>query len=502
MADSTVRGEKTAFSDYTTVLVARALYGVLALVGVTFTTRLLRPAQFGALSLFFVVSLLIVTASSAWTSAAVSRFGREELERTGRMTTITLTRAVFVVPAFLAAVPIVLAIEASGVLPDAFNTTLALLSIAYAAVWVMFDHVVYLLETWGRQKLSALALLIQQVGYVSAVAILYLAHVTVDAPDIALVAMAGMAALVGAIGFVVRRVGFGSARPDRATIRRVWSYSGPLIAFVVSQYVMRSVDVLVIGAFSTAAAVGTYALAYQGYGVIQSLAATAGPVFTPLLVSLRIGGRESALRLFLERVVPKLFYIAAVTASLAMAPIFALVPHVFGPGFANARFPLVLLLSAGAAFFAASLLGSVVTVFDRTRATAAINIAAAATNAALDLILIGGLGAGIWGPALATVTSIAVIWIGYSVVAADCLGLRPRPVVGLLAPLVAGTLPLILLNGALALLVSEGAAAATSTIIFVYGPLFQREDAGLLEALDMPESMRRLTARLLQLTRA
>ena len=77
---SPVRGEATAFSDYSSVVGARGVYALLTLAASVFTTRLLAPSEFGALSLFYVVALLIFTVSSAWTSAAVSRFGREELE--------------------------------------------------------------------------------------------------------------------------------------------------------------------------------------------------------------------------------------------------------------------------------------------------------------------------------------------------------------------------------------------------------------------------------------
>jgi len=502
MADRTpVLGEAAAFSDYAAVVGARAMLGVLALGSVAFTTRLLTPSEFGGLSLFFVVSLLTVTAASAWTSAAVSRFGREELELTGSMVGITSARAVFVVPAFLVAVPVVLVLQTTGVLPAAFTRSLALLSVGYAAVWILFDHVVYMLETWGRQKVSAIAVLIQQVAYVGAIATLYAAHIQVGPVDVALIALTGMAVLVLVIGLMVGRVAFAARRPARMLVRRVWTYSRPLIAFVASQYVMRSVDVLVIGTFSTAAAVGAYALAYQGYGVIQQLATTAGPVFTPLLVSLRMAQRDSAIRVYVERLVPKLAFIASAVAAVAMAPVFRLVPELLGPGFGQTRLPLALLFSAGVVFLMASLLSPVITVFDRTGATAALNLAAAVVNAALDLILIGALGAGIWAAAVATIASVAIIWIGYAIVAADCLGTEGRPSLVPLVPLAGATVPLVALHGDIAIVASTGAALATSLAAFIYGALFNRRDIGLLDALDMPESLRRWTIRLLTLTR-
>lgn len=497
-----VRGEATAFSDYATVTLARAVYAALSLGSVTFTTRLLDPSQFGALSLFFVISLMIVTAASAWTSAAVSRFGREELELRGRMSGTTVARAVFVLPALAISIPLMLALQAGGVLPAAFDRTLALLSVVYAAVWVLFDHVVYMLETWGRQKLSAVAIVVQQVVYVATLAGLYASGVHVSPAGVALLATAGMAVLAIVIGVIVAPVAVAAERPDRRRVRAMWLYSSPLIAFVVSQYVIRSVDILVLGTFSTAAAVGTYALAYQGYGAIQSLATATGPVFTPLFVSLKLAGREAAMRVFLNRIVPTLEFVAAAMAAMAMAPAFALVPKVFGPGFIGSRIPLVLLLGAGAVFFGASLLASVVVAFDRTRETAVINIAAAVANATLDVLLVGGLHAGTWAPAAATITSVMIIWAGYTWVAAGCLGVRAHPRVAWLLPLIVATVPLLVMRGPAAEVISFTAALTAAIIGFVYGSLFSPEDAGLVESLDMPAPARRLIVRLLQMSRA
>ena len=225
------------------------MYALLTLAASVFTTRLLAPSEFGALSLFYVVALLIFTVSSAWTSAAVSRFGREELELSGTMARITAARAVFVLPTFVVATPVVLILHATGILPAEFTTPLALLSVAYAAVWVCFDHVVYLLETWGRQKLSAVALVVQQVVYVGVLAFLYAAHVKVEPTSVALIALAGMSALTITVAVIVRHVGFSRELPRRTVVRRVWVFSSPLIAFVVSQYVMRSVDLFMLGTF-------------------------------------------------------------------------------------------------------------------------------------------------------------------------------------------------------------------------------------------------------------
>ena len=79
--------------------------------------------------------------------------------------------------------------------------------------------------------------------------VLYAAHVKVEPTSVALIALAGMSALTITVAVIVRHVGFSRELPRRTVVRRVWVFSSPLIAFVVSQYVMRSVDLFMLGTF-------------------------------------------------------------------------------------------------------------------------------------------------------------------------------------------------------------------------------------------------------------
>src|SRR5204863_2935935 len=89
-----VRGMKTLFSDYASQVGARIGSAVLSLAAVMLTTRFLTPAGYSALAFYFVVSTLIFTITSAWTSTAVSRYARQELEERGTMVDVTWGRAV------------------------------------------------------------------------------------------------------------------------------------------------------------------------------------------------------------------------------------------------------------------------------------------------------------------------------------------------------------------------------------------------------------------------
>ena len=95
---------------------------------------------------------------------------------------------------------------------------------------------------------------------------------------------------------------------------------------------MRSVDIVVLRAYGTAEDVGIYALAYQSYTMLQTLAVTVTIVLIPLFVSLREAGREELVARYFERLVPQGIFAASVLGGL-LAPLVVLgVPLVFGDG--------------------------------------------------------------------------------------------------------------------------------------------------------------------------
>jgi O-antigen/teichoic acid export membrane protein len=291
------------------------------------------------------------------------------------------------------------------------------------------------------------------------------------------------------------RIGVWPPRWDPAIARQLVVFSAPLIAFTVSQYVIRSVDLIAIRAYGTLHAVGVYAVAYRGYTVLQGMAAASGPVLTPLFVSLRMADREGAIRIYVERVLQQLLFIGSVLTGLA-APVVALaVPIVFGKEFEGATDPLLVLLVANCLFFTANLVASVLVLHSRTRTIAIVNVAAAVINVGLDLLLIGVLGVGIIGAAIATLAALVLVCWSYVAVAMRCVGSTARVSPALVTPMLIGTAVSLLLHdlgGAALAIVGTGLAAV---VVQRIAHPFRVEDAGLVEKLDMPAYLKRLVLR-------
>jgi O-antigen/teichoic acid export membrane protein len=463
-AGAEVRGERTVVADYTLVTAAGLVSALLSFVSATLTTRLLLPAEFGVLALVFATSTVIQTVASAWTTQAVARFGREELELHGTMAAVTRARARIAGPVLGLACVAVLVLKAAGLLPAELSWALVGLAIAHAVITVAYEHTVNLLRSWGRQRLSAVAVLLQQLLLLFIIGALLASGTHTTPLEIGVLYTVGSSLLVTAYVPLLHRVGFARGGRDRDLERRMWRFSAPLIAFTASSYVVGAVDIWVLAAFRPSRVVGTYAAAYRGYTVLMTVAAAASPVLTTLFVSMRLAGRTADVQRFVERVTPGMVLVVGAVTAVLVAPAYALVPLVFGHGFAPAALPLAILLVAAVAYFQCCLLGTVLTSHDRTRETARVNVVAALVNVVFDLIAVGLFGAGSWAPAVATVASGLIVAIGFALASARCTNTRLRfPVAAYAAPGLA-VIALILAPPGSRVLVSLGVGIAAAAV--------------------------------------
>jgi O-antigen/teichoic acid export membrane protein len=496
----TVMGASTVFSDYVSILGAKLGSAVLSTVSVLITTRLLDPSGFGTVAYFVVVAQLLYTVASAWSSTAISRYGREEIELHGSVVTLTWARLAISLPPLVAGVLIVLALEAAGALPAGFGWDFGLLAIAYGLLLIATEHFQYSLDAAAKMKQSAAWTIGQQAAIVATFGVALATDKDVGPHTVVVIYVAWSALFTLALSIRMWGLAIWPPSPNSAAIRRMFRFSVPLIAFTVSQYLIRSVDLLVLGIYASTAAVGLYALAYQSYTVLQGLTIATGPVLTPLFVSLRSAGREHLVRRYLDRIVPTMTLVAAVLAGIAVPVTQAAVPVLFGDRFGDAADPLSILLLAIVIGFSANLLAPIVVLHERTREIGLVNVAAAVVNVVLDFVLIGALDVGITGPAIATVLAITIVLFSYARIALDATGSDVSLGLGfMLAPFACALAIGIAFDGP-----AGWVAAAVSSIVCgalvlsLRSPLGQ-EDAALVSQLDMPGPVKRLTLRLLRL---
>jgi O-antigen/teichoic acid export membrane protein len=430
-----VRGEKTVVADYSLVTAAGLLSALLSFGSAALITRLLAPAAFGTLSIVLITSLILQTATSAWTSLAVARFGREALELTGSMAAVTRARLRLVGPWFLAAALLITGLEAIGMLPRQITWPLAGVAILHGSVAIAFEHCTNLLRSLGRQKLGSLATLLQQLVLVVVVAVLLIGSAHAQALQIALLYAAGSTVLLALYLPLLWRVGLRPGPRDRELERRMRRFSTPLIGFTISSYVIGSVDLWILSAYSPPSVFGGYAAVYRAFTTLMTVVAAASPVLMTLFVSLRLAGRDQDIRDFAQRGVPTMVIAGGALVALLIAPAFLLVRVVFGSAFAGASVPFAILVVGLVGYLHCCLLGAVLSAHDRTTDTTRAITVAAVVNVVGDFVAIGLLGAGPSAAAVATVAASLLMAFGYVRAAARCTGATAQwALPGYLAP--------------------------------------------------------------------
>jgi O-antigen/teichoic acid export membrane protein len=270
------------------------------------------------------------------------------------------------------------------------------------------------------------------------------------------------------------------------------------MAFTLSQYMVRSVDLFVLGIYAGAAATGIYAIAYQSYSVLQNLTIATGPVLVPLFVSLRDAGRHHVIERYYDRVIAQMTFAASVFVGFAAPLVGLTLPVLFGERFSDATVPLTILLLGVVAIWVGNLLAPIIVLHERTKAIGVINVVAAAVNVALDFLLVGAFGVGIEGPAIATVISTVVIMVGYAWVAADCIGAAlPRKFPAMMLPAIAATGPCLASDDARGWILGTVAVIVASVIVLAVARPFSRADADLISGLDIPAPLKRFALRTL-----
>jgi hypothetical protein len=131
-----------------------------------------------------------------------------------------------------------------------------------------------------------------------------------------------------------------------------------------------------------------------------------------------------------------------------------------------------------------------------------INGIAAGVNVIGDLVLVAVFHTGVVAPAIATSSSLVILFGGFYASARNVLRVKaPLPAV-VVAPLVAGVVPALVLTGATEIIVGVGAALAATGAVCMWRPPFRRDDVALIAKVRLPDIIRRTLVKVLTLLAA
>ena len=383
-----IRTVRTAFWDYAALLLGRGLAVGLMLLVVSLITRLLGREGFGHFSVYLLVGQLFFLASVNWTGAAVVRFGREEFLETGRLgRTFWARNLILLVSTSIAVVVIVLMRRTILDYIGVPGLSVGLL-ILYLVVFTANNYAARLLQATENLRFFAFANSISHtVASAGLLVVLFLkpAHAMTA---VILAYMLGKCASA-LYGFV--RTGFKVARPvglDTTQLKRILTFSYPLIVGTLCAYVVGSIDIFVIKHYLPEAEVGLYALAYQGLNVLQEVPLAAMTLTLPLLLTFRTENKDHLTRQYLDTVVPGAVFVWGLLLIPVVFLARPLIPLIFPSEFTGSVLSFRILCVALVFVALRSLYYAVYANYDMTRSLSLVSLILAVTNIVADVILV------------------------------------------------------------------------------------------------------------------
>ncbi len=461
------------------------------------TTRLLGPAGYGRLELFFMFVAVLSQVVVGWANLGLVRFGREEFGRRRSLAESFGARIVLLAASLGAAGALLFGLK--GLLDSYLGLSFAphLLLLAYVALnesFVMIGRVFQIIGNFRAYAASAFGL--QALKFVFVLLVFVILGWQASIAGVIGVQLVAIAVVLGVCSLVLPSRGLLPFRPRPAALRRLFRYSWPLMLGGLSVLVVDWVDLSVIRHFRSVEEVGWYAVSYRPVIIVTHLRIAFIGAVLPLVVSLAVERRHDSLNWFLDEALPQVAWVMGALCIVGAGAMEA-IPLVLGGDYRPSVVPCQVLMAGMGFSVIAALLAALLRAMDRVRPTVVVGMVLAALNLLLDLALVPRLG--IIGAAAATTISFAVAGIlCFPIVNAvqhlrgSAPGRRYATLFGLAGPLVfagcAVSLPRTSWRLAACAAILAGSALSARAI-----GVFRASTLEKLEDLAMPVFVRTLT---------
>lgn len=311
-------------------------------------THALGAEGYGGVAALLAASQIIDQIAVEWTNVALWRHGCEEFVATGSIRRAFWARLAILLPNFilvLASSPFWLPVVTSAlrIPPEAGPLILAHLSAT--AVWI---HLQRSLQAVKLPRLQA-GLLTAERSVVVAVLLALIAAGSASVPAVVCAYIAGTTLSCAAALWRIRSHIFPAAAPEAGLLRRMLSFSAPLIAAsLIGTLFTNQVDAFFITAFLSHAALGVYQIAYLLAGTLMQLPQHVGSLLLSTFVTFEVNDQDERRTRYLRDVLPLLCLLWSVACACAAFAGGWLVPLIFGPEFGGVGGILWPLMAAAA----------------------------------------------------------------------------------------------------------------------------------------------------------
>lgn len=383
-------------------------YGALGaslLINIVLTRRL-GVDQFGRLSLFLMVSQVLVLLISNWTQVGLIRNASQEFATEGSVSRTFWARVTIVAP--LAGVALIVLMMVRGQLAAYLDVPEWALALLFGHFLLAFTLVSLGAVMQARQDMNRYGTAIFAEKLLSLVMVTVLPSSMLTDPLVVIVCYAASALAVSL--WVVTVIGWRTFQPVRfnaAASQMLLRFSLPFIMTTwMGLFGTNWVDFILLKWSRSISEVGLYALAAQLTGVIQQVTITFSMLLLPHFSVLVGNADERRIRTFLARVLPYWFFATSVLFGVALLAVLPLLPVVFGEAFAGARPALAILIVASSALALYNAFDPLLSAYGATVALAKIFALAVSVKVILSYLLIPQWG--ISGAAFSTVCAYTV----------------------------------------------------------------------------------------------
>lgn len=399
-------------SNFFYIFSSQAISGLFFVVSLILLTRTLGPEQFGIFALFKLTGDFFFAVCVGWSSAAVIRYGSEEMAKEEKLIKTFFARSILVLVSLVVVVTAVLIfrfpLSSFTHIP---SRLLCFLLIFYACSFTFSDFVRILLQAGLQFKASSLQKVVESALFPFLIFLVLFIKVSVTPVSMAFLLCLSM--LAGGVSGLVflKKQHFSPMRFSFDYLRRILSFSLPVIFLALMGYCVSWVDIFVIRLYLSSREVGIYHAAYTLMRYLDQIPASLNIIMVPYFVQGIVQNETKLISFYSNRLLSQwmfIFSFLTLLFFLAGKPIILLF---FGKAFYASYEVLLVLLSCVGMRLYAALLGPLFNAYEMTRTSTLVSMVVAATNILLDFLFVPYFG--IYGAAYATGISFSLSFFLY-----------------------------------------------------------------------------------------
>ena len=340
--------EKHFFWNYLSLGFGQVGSYICQLVLTVLIVRAINPDGFGIFSLFLMIGAIICMLLIDWPNPSIIRYGKEEFIETdtilemfwARFALLIVTYSIIIVFLFI--------------LKDYIDSYIG---IKYAS-FLLLGYVCSLsgglfisniLQTVGKIKLFSFMNFISKFLILIIFIIIMIAFESVTIVDVILIYILSQITIV-IIGIAtLDKKCILPVKISKEKILKIIKFSWPMIFGAISSILYTYTSTILINHYMTISDVGIYSVSFFVMTILSTIILSISYLLLPIVASIKTQKRTQIIYEFINEIVPQGVFFWSLFVSLSAIVCSISIPIIFGPSFAQATTPMLILL-IGASF--------------------------------------------------------------------------------------------------------------------------------------------------------